>query len=83
MRLTMDDRWQRRAAALKTADERFAWKMEAIKRLIVEASAERDAAIVEANAMIPKAAPPKPRDRLAEKAKRIVAAMDARRSAQG
>ena len=78
----MDDRWQRRAAALKTADERFAWKMEAIKRLIVEASAERDAAIVEANAMIPKAAA-KPVNKVEEKARRIVAAVDARRSAQG
>ena len=66
-----DDRWQRRAAALKTADERFAWKMEAIKRLIVEASAERDAAVVEANAMIPKAAK-SPRDRMEEKASRML-----------
>ena len=78
----MDDRWQRRALALQTARERYEWKRTAIEKLLAEAKAELDAAIVEANAMIPKAAPPKPRDRLAEKAKRIVAAMDARRSAQ-
>ena len=78
----MDDRWQRRALALQTARERYEWKRTAIEKLLVEAKAEWDAAVVEANAMISKAAA-KPVNKVEEKARRIVAAVDARRSAQG
>ena len=78
----MDDRWQRRALALQTARERYEWKRTAIEKLLAEAKAELDAAVVEANAMIPKAAA-KPVNKVEEKARRIVAAVDAIRSAQG
>jgi hypothetical protein len=75
----MDDRWQRRALALQTAKERYEWKRTAIEKLLAEAKAEFDAAVREANAVIPKYAA-KPRDKVREKAARLLA-MRERRSA--
>jgi hypothetical protein len=77
----MDVRWQRRALALQTAKERYEWKRTAIEKLLAEAKAEFDAAVREANEMIPKFAA-KPRDKVEAKVARLLA-MRERRSAQG
>jgi hypothetical protein len=77
-----DDRWERRAAALKTANERYQWKRAAIDKLLAEAEAELDESIKAANDLIPRRRR-KPASKIEEKARRIVAASDLRQRAQG
>lgn len=50
----MDDRWAKRAEAIRLAKLRYGWQVDLTTKLLAEAKAEYDAALRSANDLIPR-----------------------------